>query len=160
MALNRWTLLRANVVAALKALPFPRNVVIEPIVRPAGIEAVVGPATIGVCLAGDRWAGPSEIDNHEDQPASMLVQIVIRADSAIDATSAITEPGGIDELAAIALKVRNVDIGIYGEGVGLDTGGVYLDGLRSDFMEFTGREPGGAGPIAKVFTFQTTVLPL
>lgn len=158
--MNRWSLIRDNVIAALEALPFPRNVVIGKIARPAGVDALVGPVAIGVCLAGDRWIPPSEIDNHENQPASILVQLVIRADSAVDATSAIDEEGGIDDIAAIALKVRNVDVGIYGMGVELDTGGVYMDCLRSDFMEFTGREPGGAGPIAKVFTLQTTELPI
>ena len=158
--MNRWSLIRDNLVTALRALPFPRNVVIEKIVRPAGIDAIVGPVAIGVCLAGDRWIGPSEIDRHTDQPASMLVQIVIRADSALTATGALEEDGGIEDIAALALTVRNVDIGIYGKGDGLDTGGVYLDGVRSDFLEFTNREPGGAGPVAKVFTLQTTMLPI
>lgn len=156
--MNRWTLIRRNVVAALKALPFPQGVAIEPIVRPAGVESIVSPVAIGVCVASDRWIGPSEIDNHENQPASMLVQIVIRADSALNATDAFDQD--IDEIAAIALRVRNVDVGIYGQGDGLDTGGVYMDGVRSDLLEFTGREPGGAGPIAKVFTLQTTTLPI
>ncbi len=155
--MNRWTLIRRNVVAALKALPFPQNVVIEPIVRPAGVESIVGPVAIGVCVTGDRWIGPSEIDNHENQPASMIVQIVIRADSALNSTDAFDE---IEENAAIALKVRNVDVGIYGMGDGLDTGGVYMDGVRSDVLEFPNREPGGAGPIARVFTLQTTMLPI
>lgn len=155
--MNRWTLLRDNVLVALGALPLPRNVVIDKIVKPAGIDGVVGPVAIGVCLGGDRWQGPSEIDNHEDQPATMLVQIVIRADSALNATAALDE---VDEIAATVLTIRNVDIGIYGMGVGLDTGGVFLDGMRSDFLEFSNREPGGAGPVAKVFTMQTTVLPI
>lgn len=155
--MNRWTLLRDNAIAALRALPFPPEVVIDKIVKPAGVDAIVAPVAIGVCLNGDRWVGPSEIDNHENQPAMMLLQIVIRADSALNATDALDE---VDEIAAIALKVRNVDIGIYGMGNGLDTGGVYMDGLRSDFLESANREPGGAGPVAKVFTFQTTMLPI
>lgn len=157
MALNRWTLLRDNVLNALRGLAFPRDVVIDRIAKPAGIDAIVGPVAIGVCFGGDRWVGPSEIDNHENQPASMIVQIVIRADSALDAVSALDE---VDDLAAIALTVRNVDVGIYGLDDSLNTGGVYLDGVRSDFLEFPNREPGGAGPIAKVFTLQTTVLPI
>jgi hypothetical protein len=155
--LNRWTIIRDNVVLALKTLPLPANVVVEKIARPAGIAAVVGPVTIGVCLAFDRWVMPSEIDSHVNQPAVIGVQIVIAADNATSTTDGVDE---IDEIAAIALKVRNIDVGIYSMGDDLDTGGVYLDGLKSDFVEFAGREPGGAGPIAKVFTLQTTVLPI
>jgi hypothetical protein len=159
--LNRWTLIRNNVIAALRALPFPDGVAIEKISRPTGIDGVVAPVAIGVCLAGDRWfVQDEEIANHENMPASIMVQIVIRADSAHDATGALDEQDAIEDISAIALKVRNVDIGIYGYDDDLNTGGVFLDGLRSDFLEFTGREPGGAGPIAKVFTLQTTVLPL
>ena len=155
--MNRWTLIRDNIITALKTLPFPDEVVIDAIARPTGIAAVTGPSVIGVCVPADRWVMPSEIQDHENQPACMLVQIVISADSATTTTSGMDE---INELAAIALKVRNMDVGIYGMGNDLDTGGVYLDGLKSDLLEFTGREPGGAGPIAKVFTLQTTVVPL
>lgn len=158
--MNRWSIIRENVVAALATLSFPRDVVVAKLARPAGIDGIVGPVVIGVSLGGDRWIGPSEIDNHINQPAAMIVQITIKADSAIDTTDALDASGAIEDISAIALQVRNVDIGIYGMGDDLDTGGVFLDGLRSDFLEFTGREPGGAGPLAKVFTLQTTALPI
>lgn len=156
--MNRWTMLRDNLVNALRALPLPDGVVVEPIVRPAGVWAIVGPSAIGVALISDRWLGPSEVDNHVNQPGAVVAQIVVRGDSARDTVESIHD---INEIARIALRVRNTDIGIYGTGDDeLDTGGVFLDGMRSDFLEFTGREPGGAGPLAKVFTLQSTALPL
>ena len=156
---NRWSLIRDNVVAALKTLPFPDDVTIEKLARASGIDAIAGNA-VGVCLAGDRWTQPSEIGDHENQPAEMLVQIVIQGDSARDTTGSLDEVGAIEDLSAIALKVRNIDVGIYGLTDDLNTGGVFLDGVRSDLVEFAGREPGGAGPLTKIFTLKTTVLPL
>lgn len=159
---NRWSLILENLVTALKTLPFPDGTVIEKIARAQGVDALIGNPAIGVCMVhGDRWVGPSAIGDHENQPAETLVQIVIRADSARDATDALDGVGGIGDLSKIALKVRNMDIGIYGHGDDdIDTGGVFLDGVRSDLVEFPGREPGGAGPLSKVFTLKTTELPL
>lgn len=155
--MNRWTLIRDKIIANLKTLAFDRDVVIDATAAPSGINALIGPVRIGVSSAGDRWVGPSEIDRHTDQQAMMLVQITIFAD---DATSPTASVDLINDVAFIALQVRDLDSGIYGMGSGLDTGGVYLDALRADMLEFTGREPGGAGPIAKVFTLQTTELPI
>lgn len=155
--MNRWKLIRDNIVANLKTLSFDRNVVIDATAAPSGVNALIGPIRIGVSSMGDRWVGGSEIDRHTDQPAMMLFQIAIWADDATSPTSAMDL---VNEVAFIALQVRDLDSGIYGMGNGLDTGGVYLDALRADVLEFTGREPGGAGPIAKVFTLQTTELPL
>jgi hypothetical protein len=158
---NRWSLILENVVTALGTLSFPEGTVIEKIARAAGVDALIGNPAIGVCLVhGDRWTMPPEIGDYENQPAETLVQIVIRADSARDATDALDGVGGIGDLSRIALKVRKVDVGIYGRGDDLDTGGVHLYGVRSDLVDFPGREPGGAGPLSKIFTLKTTSLPL
>ena len=113
---NRWSLLRDNLIVALKALPFPDYVVIDKISRPAGVDAMPGLCAIGVCHAGDRWTTPPELAYHLNQPAVMIFQIVIRADSAMNSTDALDAVGAIEDLSAIALQVRNVDIGIYGMG--------------------------------------------
>jgi hypothetical protein len=163
---NRWSLILENLVQALKALPFPDGVVIDKIASAPGVDAIIGKAAIGVCLApGDRWLpGPGgsygEIGDHTDQPAEIGVQIVIRADDATSTTAALDQVEAIHDLARIALRVRNVDIGIYGAGAGLDTGGVFLDATGSALVQFKGREPGGAGPLTKVFSLKTTALPL
>jgi hypothetical protein len=154
---NRQTLIRDNVLAQLRTLAFDRDVVIDKIAAPSGINALIGPVRLGVSSAGDRWVGGSEIDRHTDQPAVILMQITIWAD---DATSPTASIDLINDVAFIALQVRDLDVGIYGIGAGLDTGGVYMDALRADVLEISNREPGGAGPIAKVFTFQSTELPL
>jgi hypothetical protein len=163
---NRWSLILENIVTALKALPFPDGTVIEKIVRAAGVDALIGDPAIGVCMVhGDRWVlnasgTPGSIGDHENENAEMLIQIAIRADSAREPMDALDGVGGIGDLSRIALKVRNIDVGIYGRGNDLDTGGVFLDGVRSDLVEFPGREPGGAGPLTKIFTLKTTTLPL
>jgi hypothetical protein len=159
-SLNRWSLLRSNIVEALKVLPFENNVVIEKIAQPQGVWAIVGAAAIGVCRTGGRRTGAPEITYHLNQDSRMNFQLVVRADSAVDTTGALDEVGAAEDIAAIALAVRNVDVGIYGLGESLDTGGVFLDYLRDDVLVFPQREPGGAGPIALVITLETTDLPI
>lgn len=154
---NRWTMLRDNLVAALKTLSFDRDVVVEKVAQPAGVNAIAAPIAIGVSRAGGRATMPSEIGSHIDQPADTTFQISIRTDSAMTTTAGLDDA---EEVATIAMAVRNMDIGIYGQGKDLDTGGVYLDYLRDDVVEFKGREPGGAGPIVLVVTLRTTVIPI
>jgi hypothetical protein len=158
--MNRWSLIRDNVVTALGTLHFPDYVVIGKIGRPDGIDSLVGPIAVGVSLAGDRWISQPEIGERGNLPAELLVQLTIRADSALDAVDVLDAAGMIEDISFIALKVREIDVGIYGYDDSLNTGGVFLYGVSSGFLEFKGKDPGGAGPLAKVFSMKTTVLPL
>lgn len=158
--MNRWTLLRSNLVTALKNLPFDRDVVIEKIAQPAGVNGLIGPVAIGVCRVGGRATGPGQLGYHLNQEAEVHFQLAIRADSAIDTTGALDEVGAAEDVAAIALAVRNVDIGIHGQLEDLNTDAVFLDYVRDDVVSFPGREPGGAGPLVLVITLKTTELPI
>lgn len=159
-SLNRWSLIRTNIVTVLKNLPFGRDVVIEKIAQPVGVWAIIGPAAIGVCRVGGRRTGATDIGYHLNQESKMTFQLVVRADSAVDNTGALDEVGAAEDIASIALAVRNVDVGIVGLTDALNTGSVFLDYVRDDVMVFPQREPGGAGPIALVITFETTDLPI
>jgi hypothetical protein len=155
--MNRWNLIRENVITALGNLPFERDVVIERIAQPVGVWAIIGPVAIGVCRTGGRATDAPEIGYHVNQPAEMMFQLVVRGDSARDNTEALDIA---EEVASIALKVRDADVGVYGLGDEFDTGGVFLDYQNDGVMVFPAREPGGAGPIALVLTLKTTTLPL
>jgi hypothetical protein len=151
--LNRWSLLRTNLVTELRTLLPAAHV--EEIAQPAGVGAITMPA-IGVCRPGGRATEAAEIAWHINQPADVAFQLVVRCD---DATNNIAAMQAAEELATAALAVRNVDIGIYGTGDATDTGGVFLDYVKDDVMAFVGRD-GGAGPIAIVISLRSTVLPI
>ena len=140
-------------------MPTLAGVTIEKIAQPLGVNAIPTTPAIGVCRVGGRaTARPGEKGSyHLDEEAMVSFQIVIRCDNATDTIAALEEA---EEIATAAMQVRNTDIGIYGQGAGLDTGGVFTDYLRDDVVAFTGREPGGAGPIALVITLGTTELPI
>jgi hypothetical protein len=155
--LNRWSLLRSNLVAALQALPALAGVTVEKIAQPTGVNGIPVTPAIGVCRVGGRATEPSQIGDHVNQPASVSFQIVVRCDDASATTAALEEA---EEITTAAMAVRNVDIGIYGYDDTLNTGGVFLDYVGDAVMAFPGREPGGAGPIALVVTLKTTDLPI
>jgi hypothetical protein len=155
--MNRWTLLRSNLVDAMRAMPTLAGVTVEKIAQPTGVNAIPATPAIGVCRVGGRAIAPSEIADHVNQPARVSFQVVVRCDNATDTTAALEEA---EEIATAAMQVRNTDIGIYGQDDSLNTGGVFLDYQRDDVVAFPGREPGGAGPIALVITLATTDLPI
>ncbi len=154
--MNRWSLLRLNLVTALQALPALAGVTVEEIVQPAGVNAIVPPA-IGVCRPGGRAAEVSEIGYHLNQPATVSFQLAIRADSATDTIASAKEA---EQIATDAMAVRQVDVGIYNAGETLNTGGVFMDYVADAFVSFPQREPGGAGPIILVISLKTTELPI
>jgi hypothetical protein len=154
---NRWTLLRSNLVDALRTMESLAGVTVEKIAQPTGVNAIPATPAIGVCRVGGRSTMPSEIGEHVNQPARAIFQIVVRCDNATETTAALEEA---EEIATMAMQVRDTDIGIYGQGDALNTGGVFLDYQRDDVVAFAGREPGGAGPIALVITLQTTDIPI
>lgn len=155
--MNRWSLLRSNLVTALQALPTLAGVTIEEIVQPSGVNAIVATQAIGVCRVGGRITEIPPMGYHLDEESRATFQLVIRADSA---TNTIASTKEAEQIATDALAVRQVDIGIYNSGETLNTGGVFTDYIRDAVMAFPGREPGGAGPIAIVVTIETTDFPI
>jgi hypothetical protein len=154
--LNRWSLLRSNLVTALQALPALAGVTVEEIVQPAGVNAIAPPA-IGVCRPGGRATSPPEVGYHLLQESQTTFQLAIRTDSATDTIASAKEA---EQIATDAMAVRQVDIGIYNSGDTLNTGGVFMDYVADAFVTFPGREPGGAGPIVFVVTLKTTDFPV
>jgi hypothetical protein len=161
---NRWSAIRDNVVAAIKALPGINGTPVVKLGIPADLWKFGHREAIGVCITEDEWDVPARgISDFRDNPAEIHIPIVILATSEYPVESAFEDDGKIDDLTAALLgsNVGTSGAGIRGVDVGTsDTGAVYLVPVKSQIVPDKNRAEGSGGAIAKIIEFKSTVLPL
>ena len=162
--MNRWSDLRDNVVAAIKALPGINGTPVEKLGIPADAFRIERRELIGVCLAEDVWDVPMRgVGDYRDVPAEISFPIVVVATSEYPPASALEDDGKIEDLVAAILgsNVGDIGIGIRGVNVGNSTtGAVYLMAVKSQLVPDKSRAEGSGGKLAKIIEMKTTVLPL
>jgi hypothetical protein len=162
---NKWGAIRANVIAAIQALPGINGTPVKALGIPADAFRLELREVIGVCLAEDEWDTAARgIADYRDNPATINVPIVILATSEWPPESAQSDDGKIEDLTAAILGSNTVGgpgPGIRGVNVGTsETGAVYLAAVKSQIIPDKNRAEGSGGAIAKVLEMRSTVLPL
>ena len=161
---NRWSDIRDNVVAAIKALPNINGTPVEKLGIPADLFRFGHRTAIGVCLAEDQWDRANHgIADYRDNPAEISVPIVILGTAEYPVEAALDGDGMIEELCAVVLGSNRgtVGPGIRGVNVGTeDTGPVYLEAEKSQIVPGKDRAEGSGGPLVKILEMKSTVLPL
>jgi hypothetical protein len=143
--------LRANAIAAVKALSTMENVSVEPIaeVKDAwGLaDKAVGVAWVKLDEAPD---GEAPISAPGSQMVALTLAVVVMTDSALSNTDALGGDGYAEDILEDLLTIRAVNIGTAA------TGPVYLRFATSHVIPDPKRAPGGAGPIAIATVFRTS----
>lgn len=166
MSGSRWTVIRDNIVDAIRALPLYDGTPVFKLGIPNDIFLMTERRAIGVCLTEDEWMSIDlGLTDRLDQPAEMTIPIVLYATSEAAPAAALEEPGQLDDLTAMILGtnagpwrgtgIRGVDVGVPGE-----TGGVYLRAIRTTIIPDQMRAEGAGGALCKVIFFRTTVIAL
>jgi hypothetical protein len=164
---SRWTVIRNNVIAAIKALPlYDPAIPVYALGVPPDIFGMGTRVALGVCLSQDIWLDvDSALSYYVDREAEMNIPIVILTTSEASPAGALEEAGMIDDLTAMILGtavgpmtgpgLRSADVGVAGE-----TGGVYLRSVTSTLVPGPDRALGAGGALAKVILMRTTSVPL
>lgn len=169
--MNRWSLLRANVVAALEAVVAtavaPMNDLhVIPIGIPADLFYLGVREGIGVTMASDNWLNLDEgLTDYYDHEATMDLMICLLATSEQSPDGALTDDGKLDDMTELVLGSRVpafASAGIRGTdvGAGLGIGAVRLRAVKSQLIPEQKRAEGSGGALAKVILMRTTSLPL
>jgi hypothetical protein len=155
--MNRWSAVRANIITALQAIPDLIGISVISLAAPTDVWAAIPEGTgIGVARRGTTWFAKDNDEGHgEDQPSSFEFDIVVKTDSPTSNADGLIGDGQSEDIATAVLAVRQISIGVPGV-----TGDVYLIAVAERVVLSKLRAEGGAGPIAQVITFRTSVVAL
>jgi hypothetical protein len=143
--------LRANSIAAVKALPSLENVRVEPIIEAKDAWGLASKSVgVGWVKLDEAPDGEPPIMAPGSQMVTLTMIVVVMTDSPASNVDALGGDGFAEDILEDLKIIRTVNIGTTA------TGPVYLRFATSHVIPDPHRVPGGAGPVAIATFFRTS----